>query len=110
MIIFSKEACALLGLKKEETLSLAQDDVHPEKWYFYKDPDGFPLKENKGGPLWICHRQLVTTYLECFDLDLTKTHKTTFVREPVLMSGKRSGTQYWLMERIVVKTESKSKI
>jgi hypothetical protein len=97
MINFSGAAIALMGLKNGDQVSLAQDDADPEKWYFFKDPDGFTLKSTKGG-LWMSHKELVTTYVGAFDADVTKSHKVVVTPEPVLIGMKKTAVEYWLLE------------
>ncbi len=100
MINFSKPATQLMKIKVGDKVSLAQDDAHPEKWYFFKDPAGFILKDATHGGLWISHKDLVKTYVGAFDGDTNKGQRAVVSPEPVLFGAKKTGggTEYWLIE------------
>lgn len=97
-ISFSKAACELMGLKKADKLSLAQDDAHPDKWYFFKDEAGFALLEIKAGGILLFHKALVNEFTGSWDLDPEKSHRVTIQREPVRIGSKLSAGEYWLIE------------
>jgi len=94
------QACDLIGLKKGDTISLAQDDAKPECWYVYKDKAGFALQPIAKGGLTFHHQDLTDQFLGCWNYVEDKTYKTAVNPEPVTIKGDKSATQYWLVKPV----------
>lgn len=90
-ISFSMSACERMALKKGDTVSLAQDDEKPERWFFYKDKAGFVLEPIAKGGLTFYHPELAKTFIDAWDLDATKTQKAILMPEPT----KVKTCEYW---------------
>lgn len=92
-ISFNGKACELLSLKTGDKVTLAQDEDEPGNWYFFKDENGFAVRDgyDKKGCLFN-HSVLVKTFNECFGLP-AETKGYIIAGKPTKING--SKTEYW---------------
>jgi hypothetical protein len=95
VITFNKEASQLAGLSSKTKVTIAQDEEHPENWYFFIDPQhGFELRPGyKGAAAQFNHVSLRNAFLEAMGKDLGVSHSFKIAGQPTVMKG--SKTQYW---------------
>lgn len=79
----NKVAATLLNLKKDDKVSLSQDEEFV--WYVSKDPKGFPGRNHtfKRGIFEVGHRTLVKQILDSFTLSAEETHCMELKEKPV---------------------------
>lgn len=100
-ITFNQDAVDLMELQIGDKITLAQDDDKPENWYFFKDPSGFLLKENKKAKgLVFYHKTLIKTFKDAFQLDLDASYGFAIDKKPTYHEG---ATELW---RCIVASEA----
>lgn len=88
----TKPAVALMGLKKRDKISLAQNEEG--FWYIFKDSNGFAFEESAAGAFFLVHPGLVKEYLATYDLDLSQGYKAFLANDAEV----HRGSEYWLMD------------
>lgn len=84
-------AIELMQLKPECKLAIAQDQDNPGDWYIFEDDKGFKVRSKdikKTGQMIFSHKELVTTFVTCFGLNMNKTYSFLLAGEPTMV-GKR---------------------
>ena len=95
VINFNKSSSQLMEIKPGNKITLAQDEEHPNEWYFFKDDlHGFFLKlgYNKQGCIF-SHSSLVRELLESVGKPLDKNYSFLIAGQPTMM--KNDKTKYW---------------
>lgn len=96
-ISFNAPACALVGIKPGDKISLSQDEEVPENWYLFKDKDhGFEVRAGYDGKGCVFnHRKMVEAFLEAVGKPVDKTLSLLIAGKPTTIKGDKANTQYW---------------
>ncbi len=95
-IHFNGPATTRMELKPGDKITLAQDEEHPENWYFFLDPQGYELRgsSDKKGCLFN-HAVLCDTLRDAVGLKKNTTNGFLIAGEPTIVKGDKNKTKYW---------------
>lgn len=95
LLTFNNQACALIGLKAGDKITLAQDPDEPINWFVFKDSaHGFEVRAGyKDQGAQFNHITLSKAFLEAIDRETGKTHNFKIAGQATVLKGDK--TEYW---------------